>query len=139
MKRSKPSTSASPAVGDFVVRPAYDGRCGARVHRKTGERFDDIEPNGKYCETDDGAKNLAALMNDAQKIARHFYRISSRSPYVGSEPKEWVKHLIVLAVAEAIDGPRPLVYTKEAREYAEQIAEWMKETHAPLSTSSSGK
>lgn len=135
MPSAKPkiAQAPSPAVGDFVIRPAYDRYCGVRVHRKTGERFDDISPHGTYCETDDGARALAALLNGAQKLARHFYRISSRSPYVGSQPKEWVKHLIVDTVAKAIDGPRPLPFgSKEAREYAEQLADWDNTNRQPV-------
>ncbi|MCK1503073.1 hypothetical protein [Bradyrhizobium sp. 188] len=113
-----------PAVGDFVVRPAYDGRCGARVHRKTGERYDDITLLGTHCETDEGAKTLASLLNDAKQLARRFHLISTSKPTSGHLPEEWVKHLIVTAVARAIDGPRPLPFgSGEAREYAEQLAD----------------
>ena len=132
--RRAASRSEPAAIGEFVVRPAYDGHCGARVHRKTGERFDDYDQRGTYCETDDGAKNLAALLNAAQKLARHFYRISSRAPYVGAEPKEWVKFLIVDAVAKAIDGPRPLPYgSAEAKEYAASLADWEAEKNSAAS------
>jgi hypothetical protein len=133
MKRFQTSAPSSQ-IGEFVVRPAYDGRCGVRVHRKTGERYDDYDQRGTYCETDDGAKNLAALLNAATKLAQHFYRISSRSPYVGGEAKAWVKFLIVDAVAKAIDGPRPLPFgSAEAREYAASLADWESEKNSATS------
>ncbi|KGT75831.1 hypothetical protein MA20_32095 [Bradyrhizobium japonicum] len=126
MPSAKPkiAQAANPAIGDYVVRPSYDGTCGARVHRKTGERYDDIALIGPYCETDEGAKALAALLNDARRLARRFHLISTAKPTPGHLPEEWVKHLIITAVARAIDGPRPLPFgSQEAREYAEIFAE----------------
>ncbi|UFW75155.1 hypothetical protein [Bradyrhizobium sp. WU425] len=121
--KPKPAQAIAPRVGDFVVRPAYDGTCGARVHRKTGDRYDDITLLGTYCETDEGAKALASLLNEAKQLARRFHLISTSKPTPGHLPEEWVKHLIVRAVAQAIDGPRPLPFGNgEAREYAEQLA-----------------
>ncbi|QOG20411.1 hypothetical protein [Bradyrhizobium sp. SEMIA] len=126
--RPKVAQAVAPAVGDYVVRPAYDGTCGACVQRKTGDRYDDVTLLGTHCETDEGAKALATLMNDAKRLAQRFHLISTRKPTPGHLPEEWVKHLIVTAVARAIDGPRPLIFgSREAREYAEQMAEWSKD------------
>ncbi|WP_027517831.1 hypothetical protein [Bradyrhizobium sp. WSM1417] len=119
----KPTQAVAPAIGDYVVRPAYDGTCGARVQRKTGVRYDDVTLIGTYCETDEGAKALSSLLNDAKHLAGRFHLISTSKPTPDHSPEEWVKHLIVAAVARAIDGPRPLPFgSGEAREYAEHLA-----------------
>lgn len=122
--KPKPAQDVAPAIGDYVVRPSYDGTCGARVQRKTGDRYDDVTLIGTYCETDQGAKALASLLNDAKQLAGRFHLISTIKPTPSHLPEEWVKHLIVTAVARAIDGPRPLPFgSGEAREYAEQFAD----------------
>lgn len=131
--KPKVAEAVAPAIGDYVVRPAYDGSCGACVQRKTGERYDDVTLIGTHCETDEGARALAALMNDARRLAHRFHLISTRKPIPSHRPEEWVKHLIVIAVARAIDGPRPLPFgSKEAREYAEQLADWDNTKHQPV-------
>lgn len=131
--KPKAAQAVAPAIGDYVVRPAYDGSCGACVQRKTGERYDDVTIVGTHCETDEGARALAALLNDAKRIAQRFHLISTVKPHGDHRPEEWVKHLIVVAIARAIDGPRPLPFgTSEAREYAEQLAEWDNRSSQPV-------
>ena len=131
--KPKATQAAAPAIGDYVVRPAYDGSCGARVQRKTGERYDDVTLIGTHCETDEGARALAALMNDAMRLAERFHLISTIKPHGDHRPEEWVKHIIVVAIARAIDGPRPLPFgSAEAREYAEHLACFDHERSQPV-------
>ncbi|ULK98891.1 hypothetical protein [Bradyrhizobium sp. I71] len=131
--KPKVAQAIAPAVGDYVVRPAYDGSCGACVQRKTGERYDDVTIIGTHCETDEGARALAALLNDAKRLAQRFHLISTAKPTPGHSPEEWVKHLIVVAVARAIDGPRPLPFgSVEAREYAAQLFDFEKACFQPV-------
>ena len=97
-------------IGDFIRRDAFDSKCSALVVRKTGPRYDDVERH-TLCRTDDGAKRLAALMNAARDLARDWREISEDAP-AGWEPEQWVRHLIVKAVATAIDGPQPELPTR---------------------------
>lgn len=131
--KPKAAQAIAPAIGDYVVRPAYDGSCGACVVRKTGDRYDDVTIVGTHCETDEGARALAALLNDAKRLAQRFHLISTAKPTPGHRPEEWVKHVIVTAIARAIDGPRPLPFGSfEAHEYAEQLAEWDNRSSQPV-------
>lgn len=93
-------------IGDFTTRPAFDGKCGARVVRKIGPRYDDVERH-TLCRTDDGAKRLAALMNAARDLARDWQQISETGAFKDQDPQAWVRFVIVKAVATAIDGPQP--------------------------------
>jgi hypothetical protein len=96
----------SADIGDFTTRDAYDGKCSARVVRKIGPRFDDVESH-TLCRTDDGAMRLAALMNAARDLARDWRQISETGAFKDQDPQAWVRWVIVKAVATAIDGPPP--------------------------------
>ena len=98
-------------IGDFTTRPAYDGKCGASVVRKTGARYDDVERHTLCC-TDEGAKRLAALMNAARDLARDWREISETGGFMDRDPQAWVRFIIVKAVATAIDGPQPELLTR---------------------------
>lgn len=102
--RAKPS-QRPPQVGDFIVRDAWDGKCGAVVCRKTGERWDDYE-RVSHCETDHAARALAALLNDASELARNWRQLNTIAPPKG-DAKAWALHKIVRAVADAIGSPPP--------------------------------
>jgi hypothetical protein len=106
---AKSATRPAPAIGDFVVRPAYDGRCGARVVRKTGDRYIDVDWSeiATRCETDDAARRLAELLNAARSLMCDWQDIQSRSPFLDGDAEAWVKHIVVDNVAKAIGGPRP--------------------------------
>lgn len=72
-------------------------------------------------------------MNDAMRLAQRFHLISTVKPHGDHRPEEWVKYLIVVAVARAIDGPRPLPFgSTEAREYAAQLADCDNRSSQPV-------
>lgn len=105
MKPRAKSARRESRIGDFVIRDSYDGKCGAIVCRKTGEHWDDYE-RVSYCETDDGAQRLMALMDEAKDLAQVWYRLSSIAPPNG-DPKAWALYKIIAAVANAIGAPAP--------------------------------
>lgn len=109
MRRPKPTQKPAkplPQIGDFIVREAWDGKCGARVVLKTGPRWDDYEPM-ILCRTDHGAQKLAAFMNAAKDLARDWHQIRDESPYKGTDARLYVLETIAYSVQRATKGPRP--------------------------------
>lgn len=105
-KRIQKPVKPLPQIGDFIVREAWDGKCGARVCLKTGPRWDDYQPM-ILCRTDHGAEKLAAFMNAAKDLDRNWHQIRDESPYKGTDARLYVRKTIACAVQRAIDGPRP--------------------------------
>lgn len=112
MRRPKPvqkPIKPLPQIGDFIVRDAYDGKCGAHVALKTGPRWDDYKTSF-YCRTDHGAQKLADLMNAAKDLARNYHQIRDEPPYGGGNARLYVLSLLASAVQEATGGPQPELY-----------------------------
>lgn len=133
MRRPKPNVKlVKPLaqIGDFIVRDAWDGKCGAHVCLKTGPRWDDYQTM-ILCRTDHGAQKLAAFMNAAKDLDRNWHQIRDQSPYKGTDPRLYVRETIAYAVQRAIKGPRPELFQDFIRRLDEERCEGCKP--APIS------
>jgi len=130
LRRPKPvqkPVKALPQIGDFIVRDAWDGKCGAHVAKKTGPRWDDYETM-ILCRTDHGAQALAAFMNVAKDLARNWHQIRDESPYKGTSPRLYVLETIAYAVQRATNGPRPEAFHEFLKRLDEERCEGCKPT-----------
>lgn len=100
-RKAKPVEKPRPQIGDYVAHDV----CGWCIWQMTGPGYWDTKFVGMACETQEGAEQLAALMNAAAKLAARPHLLKANSMYRDTEPKLWALHCLVSAVSRAVGGP----------------------------------
>lgn len=98
MTRRKPEQRYEPPkIGDYIARQEplkTGGYVALKVHALTDERR-------FACETMEGARRLAKLMNDVRDLARDWRDIRTVPLFKNGDPEKWARNIIAHALCEA--------------------------------------
>lgn len=90
-------------IGEYYAMSIFDDWY---VSQKTGPGWKDYT-SGSHCHSERGARQLAALMNQAREVAEDWCAIRQTSPWKDCDPQAWAIHMIACAVCKAVDSPLP--------------------------------